>query len=284
LIIADDGSDPETRQYLRSQAIDPRVTVLWLPHSGNPAAVRNAALREARGEYVAFLDSDDEWMPAKLELQIAALRACPHRQWGYTKFIQVNSVGDRINIERSGVYYDGQVFEPVLSLTATIPTAAVIVTRQLLERAGGFDEDQGLYEDYQLWLRFAILSEVSLVRQPLLAKRSHNEQFSCAGISALQARDRMFEKTETLTTSRRQRTAVRLARSRNAASLAVAYAAAGSRGAAVRTVADSWRVSWCRALWWVGVAKVLAHIYLPARVKILIRKRRRAARQAPPLG
>src|SRR6185437_668849 len=59
LIVADDGSDSETRAYLQSFAEKPRVRVLWLSHSGNPGAVRNAALQCARGEYVAFLDSDD---------------------------------------------------------------------------------------------------------------------------------------------------------------------------------------------------------------------------------
>jgi hypothetical protein len=280
LIIADDGSDPETRQYLQSKAIDTRVRMIWLPHSGNPGAVRNAALREAQGEYVAFLDSDDLWMPAKLELQIAALRACPRRQWSYTKFIQVNSVGDRINADRSWVDYEGEVFEPVLNLEATIPTPGVMVTGQLLERAGGFDEHQGLYEDYELWLRFAMLSEVCLVDQPLVAVRSHDEQFSCHGISALQARDRMLEKTQALTQLPHQRAAFRLARARNAALLAVASAAAGSRSAALRSVAHSWRVSWRCAEWWLSVAKVLAHIYLPARAKTIVRRFRRAARQA----
>src|SRR5579863_3753675 len=61
LIIADDGSDLETRQYLQSFADDPRVTVVWLEHTGKPSMVRNAAVLRAAGEYVAFLDSDDLW-------------------------------------------------------------------------------------------------------------------------------------------------------------------------------------------------------------------------------
>src|SRR5215831_394736 len=56
LLIADDGSGGETRGYLQSLAGDPRITVLYLAHSGRPSAARNAALRRARGEYVAFLD------------------------------------------------------------------------------------------------------------------------------------------------------------------------------------------------------------------------------------
>src|ERR1700754_463468 len=57
LIVADDGSDEETKAYLRG-IDDPRVTVLWLAHSGTPSMGRNAAIRQARGDYVAFLDSD----------------------------------------------------------------------------------------------------------------------------------------------------------------------------------------------------------------------------------
>ena len=60
LIIADDGSEEETRSYLRSLG-DRRMRTLWLPHSGNPARVRNAALRMTTGALVAFLDSDDLW-------------------------------------------------------------------------------------------------------------------------------------------------------------------------------------------------------------------------------
>src|SRR5579859_7346175 len=83
LIIADDGSGDETQTYLK-QIRDPRATVIWLPHSGNPAAVRNNAIQKARGQYLAFLDSDDLWMPRKLERQLELMRLHPERRWSYT--------------------------------------------------------------------------------------------------------------------------------------------------------------------------------------------------------
>src|SRR5512140_1543143 len=88
LLVADDGSDAQTREYLHALGTESRVKVIWLEHTGVPAIVRNAALREARGEYVAFLDSDDLWKPQKLARQIRTLQARPECQWSYTGFSQ----------------------------------------------------------------------------------------------------------------------------------------------------------------------------------------------------
>jgi glycosyltransferase involved in cell wall biosynthesis len=108
LIIADDGSGPAVHSYLQELASETRIRVVTLSHTGNPAAVRNAALRRAATEYVAFLDSDDVWLPRKLELQLASLRRRKECAWGYTAYEPVNlrrphrsPVGCRIRGRRS---------------------------------------------------------------------------------------------------------------------------------------------------------------------------------------
>jgi glycosyltransferase involved in cell wall biosynthesis len=286
LIIADDGSAEDTRAYLRDLARRPRVRVLWLPHSGNPGAVRNAAMREAQGDYIAFLDSDDLWMPSKLELQVAALRDSPKYHWSYTRFNQINYAGQAINAERTSRwhFYEGQVFEALLALKAGIPTACVMVRAPVIEQLRGFDDHQGLHEDFDLWLRLAARHEVLVVKQLLVSVRYHDEHFSTHGIESLQARERVLSKIEALVASSAQRAAVRAARAYNAALLASVSAAGGRRVAAWRTLARSWRFSWHVPTWWVGIARVLAHSCLPVRLTDTIREYRRAARRAVPHG
>jgi glycosyltransferase involved in cell wall biosynthesis len=282
LIIADDGSDTETRAYLSSLAGSTKVRVLWLPHSGNPGAVRNFALREAQGEYIAFLDSDDLWMPAKLELQIAALRACPSRQWSYTAISHIDSFGKEIyaELQPQYVYYEGQVFEGLLTSEVRIALPTVMVSTQLIERVGGFAECHAQREDYHLWLRLACVSELGVLRQRLACIRHHSDHFSNRGIASLEDNDRMLGNI--LVTNPRQRTAVRVARARNAALLAGATAAAGNSYGAWRALASSWRFSWRYAFWWLAIPKVLAHIYLPVRLKATLQEFRRARRASLP--
>src|SRR4051794_15650593 len=92
LVVADDGSDEETHSFLRTLPAS-KVCILRLEHSGNPSRVRNAALAAARGEFVAFLDSDDLWMPSKLEKQLAATAS---NGWSYCQYEHINASGARI--------------------------------------------------------------------------------------------------------------------------------------------------------------------------------------------
>src|SRR6188472_4452458 len=93
LIIADDGSDGETRAFLRELS-EKRIRVLSLEHSGNPSVVRNAAIRAASGKFLAFLDSDDLWLPHKLERQLVLMRATPARRWSYTQVRRIDDEGN----------------------------------------------------------------------------------------------------------------------------------------------------------------------------------------------
>ncbi|HET9391141.1 MAG TPA: glycosyltransferase [Steroidobacteraceae bacterium] len=179
LIIADDGSGQETRTYLESLQSDRRVRILWLPHSGNPSSVRNCAWRQARGEYLAFLDSDDEWLPTKLERQVASLRRSPFRRWSYTGYIIIDARGEPRPGPAALPQFQGAVLERLLRHEVSIWTPAVVAERRLVEEAGGFDEQLLVFEDYDLWLRLACRSDLDLLDEPLTrVRRAHDQHHS----------------------------------------------------------------------------------------------------------
>jgi glycosyltransferase involved in cell wall biosynthesis len=281
LIIADDGSDADARSYLATLATQDRIKVILLPHLGNPGAARNVALAQAVGTYVAFLDSDDSWMPTKLEKQLAVLESQPERQWSYTDFVRVDHSGASIDFERAAIRvpYEGQIFEPLLRLRAGIAMPTVMATRELLVRAGGFDELFQLHEDYELWLRLALLSPVSRLAEPLACVRRHAEHFSSGGVRSLRARGKVLDKMLNCLTDSQQLAVLQAERVRNDLALAIADAAAGNKRLALRALARSWPYSWRGGAWFVGCARVLAHLVMPASALAVARRLRSSVRR-----
>jgi glycosyltransferase involved in cell wall biosynthesis len=279
LVIADDGSDLETRQYLQRLADDPRVTVAWLAHTGKPSMVRNAALLRATGEYIAFLDSDDLWAARKLERQIAILRASVTCRWSYTAFLQVDGTGNPLPEEQSRpwVPFEGDIFEQVVTGRAQIRTPSVLATRQLISQAGGFDEELLSGEDYDLWLRLALRSEVAIVDEPLVYVRRHPASHTSDWQSAFVGRDSSLNKRQQLVDAGR-RSLLREERMRNALKLAATHAELGDQGPMLRALWESLAYSWTYPRWWLsGLKTVLLRPYLPRRVLEINWKRRRGA-------
>jgi glycosyltransferase involved in cell wall biosynthesis len=99
LVVADDGSGREVRDYLNTLNDGARVRTLFLPHSGNPGRTRNAAIAVARAPYIAFLDSDDVWEPRKLERQLATMRAEEECDWSYTGVTFIDDEGNPLAVE-----------------------------------------------------------------------------------------------------------------------------------------------------------------------------------------
>jgi glycosyltransferase involved in cell wall biosynthesis len=275
LIIADDGSDLDTRRYIQSLATQPRVTAVWLPHTGKPAVVRNAALQKAVGAYVAFLDSDDLWAPRKLERQLDTLRARSACGWCYTAFLRVDVAGNPLPEElgRRWVPYDGDIFEQVVTGRASIRTPSVLASRRLITAAGGFDEAMESAEDYDLWMRLALHSEVAIVDEPLVHVRYHDENHTRAWQGAYIGRDRSLSRGQRLVTSSR-RSLLRNERVTNALILAATHAELNANGCMLRALWWGLPFCWTYPRWWLRGAKMLLRACLPRRLLELYRQRR----------
>jgi len=277
LIIADDGSDLETRQYLESISNQARIQVLWLPHSGRPSVVRNAALRRASGEYVAFLDSDDLWAAQKLARQIETLRRRNTCLWSYTAFLQIDKCGDPLSGEttRPWVPYEGDIFEQVVTGRASIRTPSVLARRQLIVKAGGFDEAMLAAEDFDLWMRLALYSEVAVIDEPLVYVRRHDDSHTRDWHSAFVGRDRSLRLRQPLV-KRMRRSLLRRERVRNALKLAATHAEMGAQSLMLHALWRSLPYSWSYPQWWLNGLKTVIRARLPPRLLELYRRRRRA--------
>ncbi|HXE65817.1 MAG TPA: glycosyltransferase family A protein [Rhodanobacteraceae bacterium] len=173
LIVVDDGSTDGTREYLEAIE-DPRVRPIWLQHGGVTSA-RNAGLRLARGEWVAFHDSDDLWLPEKLEWQLQRVTAHPACRWSYTKYSFIDTNGtplpERTNLLPLPV--SGHILEPLLRFEVSTAVPTMLVQRSLIEEIGGFDAKMLFLSDYDFILRLAACSEVYALSEMLTLVREH---------------------------------------------------------------------------------------------------------------
>ena len=278
LIIADDGSDEETRGYLRSLEADSRIKLVWLEHTGIPAIVRNAALREARGEYVAFLDSDDLWAPEKLSRQLETLRTRPACRWCYTAVSHIDGSSQPLAEPVFGPWLpcEGAVFERLVSGPVVIRTPSVLAARELVARAGGFDESIRSGEDYDLWLRLALASEVALLDEPLVQVRRHEANHTGDWEIAFAGRDHTLRKLQDNVDTNR-RVLLRAERIMNALTLAARHASLGNRVQMLHELYRALPYSWSSARWWFALLKTPLRPYLPRRLVDAYRNRRGAA-------
>jgi glycosyltransferase involved in cell wall biosynthesis len=278
LIVADDGSGAPTREYLLQLNELPRVKVIWLSHQGIPARTRNAALREARGRYVAFLDSDDTWNARKLEIQLARLESRRDCQWSYCAFTNVDQSGKPLVSEARRLWRacEGDLFERMLREEVGIRTPAVLATHSLIVAAGMFDESIRSAEDYDLWLRLALRSPAAICDESLVNVRFHQQHHSADWASAYVGQDYTFRKLQPLVTAR-QRSLLRRQRAMNALRLAYGHAMLGQRVAALTALAKSAGFSWWYVQWWLRSMRVIARAFVPDKVLVLYRRRRGTA-------
>lgn len=175
IIVVDDASGDGTADLVRRRF--PDVVLLENRRNRGVSHARNLGVRRAEGDWIAFLDSDDEWLAGKLERQIALLSEKPEVPLCHCEEIWVRN-GVRVNPRRKHRKRGGDLFMDCLALCVISPSAALL-RRELFDALGGFDESLPACEDYDLWLRICARHEVGFVPQPLLVKYGgHADQLS----------------------------------------------------------------------------------------------------------
>lgn len=152
LIIVDDGSVDETCQILEPYLADRRVRYFYQENQGQSCA-RNFALKQAKGDYIAFLDSDDLWVPNKLEKQLAVLHSDSEVDIVHGDEAIIDQRGTIISLENMK-RYSGRITRYLLADNSVSITTA-LVRRRCFDEMGGFDTSVGVADDYELWLRFS---------------------------------------------------------------------------------------------------------------------------------
>ena len=174
VIVVDDGSGDDTVESVRSDFPD---AVIVSQAQRGVSAARNAGVAVARSNWIAFLDSDDEWLPDKLERQANALKLEPGHLACHSDEIWIRD-GVRVNPMRKHRKYGGWIYPHCLPLCCVSPSS-ILLHRDALAAAGMFDESLPACEDYDLWLRLFSRIPVVLVAERLLIKYGgHQDQLS----------------------------------------------------------------------------------------------------------
>ena len=172
--VIDDGSSDHTQEVLTAY---PDVSVTLLAKQSGVSAARNVGIQKARGEWIAFLDSDDVWLPTKLARQMAVIKSQSDVRWVHTNEIWIRS-GVRVNPMKKHEKKGGWIYLHCLPRCVVSPSS-VLLHRSVLNSVGVFDEQLPACEDYDLWLRIAAHYPVVYVEEPCLVKYGgHADQLS----------------------------------------------------------------------------------------------------------
>lgn len=173
IIIIDDMSGDNTCDIVQRYIDEPKGTspipiiLLKQAKNGGPAATRNTGISAAKGEWIAFLDGDDIWLPQRIKQQLQVLEESPEADLICSPTLPLNET----ETESPCVMADSLSYAPLLLAdfiyTNPIATSTVLVKREILQRVGGFDEQFCGPEDYDLWLRIVDAHDVMKTTEPL---------------------------------------------------------------------------------------------------------------------
>jgi len=177
LVVVDDGSTDGTAELSILKNADPRLRYVKLPENRGVSVARNAGVKATSAPWLAFLDSDDEWLPEKLKKQVRWTEHRPDIHIVQTREIWIRR-DKRVNPPRTHEKFEGDLFAASLERCMITPSSAML-RRTLFEKMGGFNESFQACEDYDLWLRVTCRCPVGLVDEYLLKRYGgHADQLS----------------------------------------------------------------------------------------------------------
>ena len=200
IIVVDDGSTDGTSDWIKSNY----PTIIFLePFKGSEplkgfstngvSAARNVGIKKAQGDWIALLDSDDEWLPDKLAKQGQALQENSDFLFCHTNEIWIRN-GVRVNQMKKHQKYGGDIFEKCLDMCRISPSSSLF-HKSILDDIGVFDENLKVCEDYDLWLRITSKYPVLFLDEPLINKYGgHEDQLSKTPTGIEQYRIQSLEK------------------------------------------------------------------------------------------
>ena len=175
IIIVDDASTDKVSDIIKED--QNKIKFIQFTENRGVSAARNAGIKAAKSEWIALLDSDDEWLPQKMESQWEYVKSHPNINILQSDEIWIRN-GKRVNAMKKHQKLAGDIFHESLSLCLVSPSA-VLFKKDFFIELGLFDESLPVCEDYDLWLRWSLHHPFGLIDSPGIKKYGgHEDQLS----------------------------------------------------------------------------------------------------------
>lgn len=176
LVVDDASTDWEAGDKEELLSLSTKIRILEHRENKGVSAARNTAIKEAKGDWIALLDSDDEWLKGKLKAQLELAKA------EATKVVHTEEIwirnGKRVNQMKKHQKFGGEIFEHCLEMCKMSPSS-ILIHRDVFDDCGLFDEAYPVCEDFELWLRICVKYPVSYVEKAYINKYGgHEDQLS----------------------------------------------------------------------------------------------------------
>lgn len=193
IIVVDDGSEDNTREIVEEME---SKKIRYISHEiqKGEAASRNTGIMNATGDFIAFLDDDDEWLPEKLSLQIELLEKREENVGAiYTGYLFINMENKRVFCQKRAEVR-GDISKDLLCDNVIGTPSSVLLRKQVINRIGLFDEKLPYYVDYDFFIRISKHFHFEYINRPLVKYHVHQEMLSKDPYIMLQGLEKLLEK------------------------------------------------------------------------------------------